>query len=85
MGRQSKKISTENIYTRSYIVFGVDILLAALSLLFLINGCIFRFRVWTLGEVKSLYSLRYILIDYYKHYNKLEFNAPEIHDVALKV
>ena len=44
-----------------------------------------RFWVRTLGEVNSLYSLRYFLIDYYKHYNKLVFNAPETHDVALKV
>ena len=45
----------------------------------------YRFRVWTPGKVNSLYSLRYLLIDYYIHYNKSDFDALEIHDVALKV
>ena len=27
-----------------------------------------RFRVQTQGEVSSLYSLRYLIFDYYKHY-----------------
>ena len=44
-----------------------------------------RFQVRTLGEVNSLYSLKYLIIDYYNHYNKSEFDPPEIHDVALKV
>ena len=43
------------------------------------------FRVWTLGKVNSLCSSRYLVIDYYKHYNKSEFDAPEIHDVALEI
>ena len=37
------------------------------------------------GQGKQLVFFQVIIIDYYKHYNKLEFNAPEIHDVALKV
>ena len=44
-----------------------------------------RFQVQTPGELNSLYSLRCLLIDCYIHYNKSEFDAPEIHDVALKV
>ena len=44
-----------------------------------------RFRVWTPGEVNILYCLRYLLIEYYIHYNKLEFDAPGIHDVTLKI
>ena len=34
-------------------------------------------------KVKQL--VLFILIEYYKHYNKSDFDAPEIHDVALKV
>ena len=37
------------------------------------------------GQGKQLVFFRVILIDYYKHYNKSKFDAPEIHDVALKV
>ena len=44
-----------------------------------------RFQVQTPGKLNSLYSLRYLIIDYYIHYKKSEFDAPEIHDVALKV
>ena len=43
------------------------------------------FRVQTPDDVNSLYSLRYLQNHYYKHYNKSEFDAPEIHDAALKV
>ena len=43
------------------------------------------FQVRTPGKLNSLYSPRYIVIDYYKHINKSEFNAQDIHDVALKV
>ena len=32
-----------------------------------------------------IYLFKVILIDYYKHYNKLEFDDPEIHDAELKV
>ena len=35
------------------------------------------FRVLTLDKVNCLYSLRYLLIDYYIHYNKFEFDAPD--------
>ena len=38
-----------------------------------------------IGQGKQLALLKVILVDYYKHCNKLEFDAPEIHDVALKV
>ena len=38
-----------------------------------------------LGRGKQLVLFKVILIDYYKHYNKSEFGAPEIHDAALKV
>ena len=44
-----------------------------------------RFQVWTPGEVNILYYLRYLVIEHYIHYNKSEFDAPKIHDVALKV
>ena len=44
-----------------------------------------RFRVRIPGEVNSLCSLRYLQIHYYKHYNKSEFDAPEIHHADLKV
>ena len=44
-----------------------------------------RFWAWTLDEVNILYYLRYIIIDYYIHFNKSEFDALEIHDVSLKV
>ena len=43
-----------------------------------------RFQVRFLGEVNSLYYLRYLQI-YYKYYNKSEFDPPEIRDAALKV
>ena len=43
------------------------------------------FRVKIQGEVNSLYSLKYIQIHHYIHYNKLEVDAPEMNDVALKV
>ena len=42
------------------------------------------FRVRILGEVNTLYYLRYLQNHYYKHYNKSEFEAPEIHDTDLK-
>ena len=34
---------------------------------------------------KKQKTIHNIIIEYYKHYNKSEFDAPEIHDVALKV
>ena len=40
-------------------------------------------RVRTQGEVNSLYSLSYLQIQYYKHYNKMKFDVPEIHDTGL--
>ena len=37
------------------------------------------------SNVNILYSLRCMLINNYKDYNKLEFDAPRIHHVVLKV
>ena len=37
------------------------------------------------GQGKQLLLFKFIIIDYYKHYNNSEFDAPEINDVALKV
>ena len=51
--------------------------------LFLFHIKMFQVRIP--GEVKSLYSLRYLQIDYYINFNKLEFDVPEIYDVVLKV
>ena len=44
-----------------------------------------RFPVRTPVDVNSLYSLRYLIIDYCIQLNKLEFDAPEIQEVAIKV
>ena len=43
------------------------------------------FRVRRLGLVKSMYSEWYFFIYYYTHNNKLEYEALDIHDMALKV
>ena len=41
--------------------------------------CVNSIILWTIVHTS------YIIIYYYKHYNELEFDAPEIHDVTLKV
>ena len=43
------------------------------------------FRVRRPGLVKSMYSEWYVLIEYYTHNNKSEYEALDIHDMALKV
>ena len=43
-----------------------------------------RFRVRIPAEVNNFYYLRYLQNHYYKHYKYSEFDAPEIHDAALK-
>ena len=46
------------------------------------------FRVWRLGLVKSMDSEWYewyVFIYYYTHNTKLEYEALDIHDMALKV
>ena len=37
------------------------------------------------GLVKSMYFEWFVLIDYYTHNNKSEYEALDIHDMALKV
>ena len=37
------------------------------------------------GQGRKLFSFFCLLIDYYKHYNKSDFDALEIHDMVLKV
>ena len=52
------------------------------TIIFLFHMKRFRFEPRT---KKKLLILRIILIDYYKQYNKLEFETLEIHYVDLKV
>ena len=61
MWRQSEKLSTTNIYTRSYIGVGGAILLGAPILLFLIRGCDLLFLFFPfiiiIGAVSYVYPI----------------------------